>query len=429
MWRATVVYDNHFSGWIAQLSYFQSHASTSYLCGEGWLLILIADPQLWFERGEGQPILKLGVLITGLGMGGAENHLLKLLPKLKHDVFVISLTNKDDIGREMVRNGIRVYYLGLTWINLPAVICRFRKLIRMEKPDVLDTYLIHANLFGRVFGRAFGAGKIICSIRSDYSHFPFLNYLDKATKGLVDLYVPNSKALVRYLHDKNGVPREKICVVPNMIDAEALWDRVDRDFSLKSELGLAEDTFLLLFVGRPHPAKNLPVLLRAIGKCGENVKLALSGDGQESASLKKLSAALGIGDRVFFLGIRTDVPNLLNSADAFVLPSYREGMSNALLEAMAMKKCCIVSDIPQNTDLVQDGVTGLVARTGDVEDLAGKIRQASTSNERAALGDRAHDFVRRHHTPEKVVGQYEAMYANPGNCSHLRHHATGEPKI
>ena len=94
-------------------------------------------------------------LITGLGMGGAERYLLNLLPKVKYNKFIISLTNLNDYGKELEKSGIKIYYLGLneiTGINLPLVIMRFRRVIKHEKPDVLDTYLIHANLFGRVFG-------------------------------------------------------------------------------------------------------------------------------------------------------------------------------------------------------------------------------------------------------------------------------------
>ncbi|MGM5479825.1 MAG: glycosyltransferase, partial [Nanobdellota archaeon] len=140
--------------------------------------------------------MKLGVLITGLGTGGAENHLLKVLPRVSFEVFVVSLTDDDDTGKVLEEKGVRVYYLGLKRFNLCKVILRFRKVLRRERPEVLDTYLIHANLFGRVFGRMFGVKRIVNSVRNDYSDLKCLNFFDRVTQRLVDVYVPNSQALV-----------------------------------------------------------------------------------------------------------------------------------------------------------------------------------------------------------------------------------------
>ncbi|MBW3020953.1 hypothetical protein KY334_06665, partial [Candidatus Woesearchaeota archaeon] len=138
--------------------------------------------------------MKLGIVITGLGTGGAENHLLKVLPKLKIPLFVVSLTNLNDIGKELENKGIKVYYLGLNKFNLLSVIKKYKNILRKEKPSVIDTYLIHANIFGRLFTPR--KIKLINSVRGDYfnrNDFKFskiVKFFDKITRKRVDLWAP-----------------------------------------------------------------------------------------------------------------------------------------------------------------------------------------------------------------------------------------------
>ena len=101
--------------------------------------------------------------------------------------------------------------------------------------------------------------------------------------------------------------------------------------------------------------------------------------------------------------------SILDKSDVFVLPSLKEGMSNALLEAMALKKCCIVSDIPQNKALISDK-TGMVFKTGSAESLARKMKAAFSSHKlRADLGKRASDVVKRRFSMESTLKSYEEV--------------------
>ncbi|MFC1754977.1 glycosyltransferase, partial [Thermoproteota archaeon] len=299
--------------------------------------------------------MKICFLITGLSMGGAEMHLLKLVPRLKCEKFIISLTsdnrfgrrlgNDNQIGTRIEKKGVKIYYLGFNIINIISVINKFKKILKKEKPDILDTYLIHANIFGRLFGRVGNVKKIISSVRNDYSDLKLMNWLDRMTQRKVDLYVPNSHALVNYLHNKNKIPLSKIKVVPNGIDLKELYSKVNKRFDIRKELKLSKNSFVVLYVGRLHQQKNLSTLIRAMREVNEKIYLVIAGDGPEKAHLRGLISSLKLTKRVVLLGKRTDVPNLLNSSDAFILASLKEGMSNALLEAMALKKPCLVSDI------------------------------------------------------------------------------------
>ena len=114
------------------------------------------------------------------------------------------MTNLNDLEKEISAKGIRIYFLGLHKYNFLKIILKFKEIINKEKPDILDTYLIHSNIFGRIFGKIFGIKIIINSVRNDYSDLKIYNFIDKYTRWLVDKYVPNSQALVDYLYYKNN---------------------------------------------------------------------------------------------------------------------------------------------------------------------------------------------------------------------------------
>jgi glycosyltransferase involved in cell wall biosynthesis len=349
--------------------------------------------------------MKVCFLITGLGIGGAEKHLLKLVPRLKFDKFVISLTNKKEIGKEIEKKGVRVYYLGLT----PFIIFKFRKIIKKEKPDILDTYLIHANIFGRIFGRIFGIKKIVNSVRNDYSDLKLLNFLDRMTKGLVDLYIVNSKALIGYIHNKNKVSLKKIKLVPNGIDLKGLYGKLNKKYDIRDELKLPKKSFIIACAARLQKQKNLPVLIKSMKFVNEKTFLVIAGGGPEKKELDNIIAKLNLQKRVFLLGERKDISNIVNSSDIFVLPSLKEGMSNALLEAMALKKCCLVSSIPQNKELIKDKVNGFIFNPKNAKGLAKNIENACKSKKLADFGEKSYVIIKKKYQIDTILKKYEKI--------------------
>ncbi|MGM5485234.1 MAG: glycosyltransferase [Nanobdellota archaeon] len=329
--------------------------------------------------------MKLGIVITGLGTGGAERHLLKVLPEVSHEKFVVSLTSLDTIGKELEKKGVRVYYLKGC---LCKKILQFRKIIVNEKPDVLDTYLIHANIFGRIFGRMFGVKKIVNSVRNDYSDLKVLNFLDRLTKGKVDLFVPNSSALINYLK-RNGVSSDKIKVLPNCVETFS-------GKNIREKLGLSSEDKVIVSTSRFHEQKKIDSLVEAASKM-PGYKFLLVGDGKSREELEEKASS-----NVIFLGERKDIVDVLASSDVFVLPSRKEGMSNSLLEAMSAGLVCVVSDIPQNRAVL--GEMGLYFPVGDSRRLADMIKKAFSKKR---LGEKARKHVLEEHSIPSVVSKYE----------------------
>jgi len=353
--------------------------------------------------------MKIGFVITGLGIGGAEKFLLNLLPNLKYKKFIVSLTNLNDFGMKLERKGIKVYYLGLNKFNFLQTVFKFKRIINYEKPDLLDTYLIHANLYGRLFGKLFGIKKVVCSIRSDYSNFKFLKFLDKITQNLVDLYILNSRALLKYFYNEISTNVKRVKILRNGIDIKEVYNEIEKNFNIRRDLGLKKSSFLVEFVGRLIPDKNLPILIKAIKLCDKKIYLLIVGDGPERRNLKKLINKLKLNNRIFLLGKRKDAINFLNDSNVFVLPSLREGMSRALLEAMALKKVCIVSNINQNKVLIKDGFNGMIFDPRNVNDLAKKIMLVYNDKIQADFGKRCYEIIKNKFNLHEIITQYENL--------------------
>lgn len=126
------------------------------------------------------------------------------------------------------------------------------------------------------------------------------------------------------------------------------------DKKKRSEIGISEDEFLLLSVGELNDNKNHQIILNALPFIDNNIHYAIAGSGENASKLTDIALSLGVADRFHLLGYRTDVNELYKVADAFVLPSIREGLNVSIMEAMASGLPCIVTKIRGNVDMVDE---------------------------------------------------------------------------
>ncbi len=203
-----------------------------------------------------------------------------------------------------------------------------------------------------------------------------------------------------------GVPRERIVNVVNGVEIEQLTAKTNYALHRPGRF---------IYVGRLHPQKGLDILLGAFAvllrQYNKPVCLQLVGDGPISSDIRQLAIKLGIHDQVEFLGKRDDVPNLLAESDIFVLPSFVEGLSNALLEAMACGLPAIASDIPGNAKVIRDDWNGLLFTTGDVDSLVKCMNSLLESkNSRQRLGRSARNTVEQSYSLDNVADRYISLY-------------------
>jgi glycosyltransferase involved in cell wall biosynthesis len=208
-----------------------------------------------------------------------------------------------------------------------------------------------------------------------------------------------------------GVPPDRILTLPNGVDLEVHRpaDASER-LRLRRRLGLAPDGFVGAFVGRLHPVKDVDTLLDATARV-PGLRLAIVGDGPERARLEAKARRLDVDDRVSFRGQSSRAFDVLRAADMFLLSSHGEGMSNALLEAMACGLPCLASRSVGGAAELLDGGRGMLLADGDAEAWAAAIeRVAAQADLRTALGRAASGFVSRALSVEAAADRLAAAY-------------------
>jgi glycosyltransferase involved in cell wall biosynthesis len=209
----------------------------------------------------------------------------------------------------------------------------------------------------------------------------------------------------------HGFSADRIARIPNGVDPIRFAPASDA--AIRAETGVGEES--VLFLGRLDAQKGLDVLLRAwdhVVVRRPAARLLLAGAGPARDALEAYTRKVGLGKSVHFLGARPDPEALLQASEIFVLPSRSEGMSNALLEAMATGLPCVASRIGGNTDLIEHGVSGLLTPPGDVVTLAEALCALLEDPAlRERLGKAARAFILERYAMDRVIRQYTELYA------------------
>ncbi len=305
-----------------------------------------------------------------------ETQLVRLATRLKArgwDIHVVSLTPPKAYVRELEANGISVFSLGIRRkIPNPRPLLQLARLIRRWEPQIVHSHMVHANLVARLVRLFAPVPVLICTARNIDEGGRLRELLYRITDPLCDLTTQVSQAgLERYVKI-GAVPRHKIRYIPNGVDTDHFKPDPDVRVRMRKELGL-EDNFVWLAVGRFDPQKDYHNMLQAFAHVvekGVKTVLLIAGDGPLRPAMERLAVELGLGDRVRFLGVRQDVPKLMNAADAYVMSSAWEGMPMVLLEASATGLPIVATDVGGNSEIVLHGKTGFLIPPKDPEALA-----------------------------------------------------------
>jgi len=207
------------------------------------------------------------------------------------------------------------------------------------------------------------------------------------------------------------VPNHKITVVPNGIDCERF--RAGRPI-LKSAPEF-KDKLLIGYVGRLAPEKNLNILLPAVKELLTklpSVALLLCGEGPERGSLQALANRLGIDKNVFFLGQRSDLPDVYASSDVFVLPSLSEGTPLSVLEAMAAKTPVVASRVGGVPKILEEGRVGLLVDAGNAQELQSALLDLLSSPERRLyFGQAGFEAAQSKYSSRAMTQVYLSIYS------------------
>ena len=361
---------------------------------------------------------KILFVITGLGRGGAETQLTQLALRLKArgwEVKVVSIMPPQAYEEVLRAADIPVVSLGVRskWPDLRPVFRLIRE-IRQWRPQVIHSFMFHANLLARLVQSWVSVPVLLCSIRT-FHEGNLREWLYRWTDRLCTLTTHVSQEGMRHYVNSRTVPAHKMVYLPNGVDTTLFHS--DNDFYLRQRatLGFQKDHFLWLAVGRLVPAKNYFLLLQAFAQVSiefPSAYLWIAGEGRERARIEDMAKELGVQRRVSLLGIRTDVPDLMRVADAFVLSSAWEGMPNVVLEAAASGLPVISTRVSGVGDIVLDGETGYLVPPKDSKALAQAMLRLMRLPEpvRRQMGQKARAHVREHFDIEHIVDRWEDLY-------------------
>lgn len=393
---------------------------------------------------EGDPAGPFGVeLITGktgrppliahvlnrLDVGGLETVVVELINAtggraLRHAV--ICLTEYTDFRYRIRVAGVPCYALGKRPGKDPSVYWRLWRLLRQLKPDLLQTYNI-GTIDAAIPAFLAGVRTIVHAERGRSAEDPTgaqvrYNRLRRLLNPLTDHYIVVSDDLHQWLAEVVGVSRHKISRIYNGIDlshyplAKRPVDPLRKALPTAFTAGART---IFITVGRLDPVKDQAGLIRAFGQAvaregrgGKRLRLVIVGDGAEGTALRTLTEEIGLAHQVLFAGKRDNVADLLMSADVFVCSSVAEGISNAILEAMACARPVIATEVGGNPELVVREQTGFLVPAGRPEALAEAMGRYVTEPQLVHChGDAGRRRVAAHFRLDRMVDNYLQIYS------------------
>ena len=359
---------------------------------------------------------------TDLALGGAETQVVHLATRLKSrnwDVRVISLMPPRAYVVELQAAGVSVFSLDIKRkVPDPRPFLRLARLIRVWRPEIVHSHMVHANILARIVRPLVRVPVLVCTAhtideRGRKGSGRLREFLYRLTDPFCDLTTQVSQAgLERYIQ-VGAVPRHKIRYIPNGVDTERFKPNLEDRLKVRKELGV--DGFAWLAVGRFDPPKDYPNMLQAFARVvreRSHTTLLIAGDGPLRKAMESMALDLGISGYVRFLGIRRDVSQLMNAADAYVMSSSWEGMPMVLLEASATGLPIVATDVGGNREVVLDGITGFLVPARNPEALAeAMLRMMDLPEEkRREMGKAAHKHIEENFSLDRVVDMWEALY-------------------
>jgi glycosyltransferase involved in cell wall biosynthesis len=369
--------------------------------------------------------MKILHVITGLEGGGAERQLVNLLRnsagnQVQHEV--VSLLDGGVYERDVRATGTELHTLDMARSRFsPLALFRLASLIHRSRPDIVQTWLYHADLIGLLAARLAGSAPVVWTLRSsqlELNHYSRLTGL--TIKALSHLsrwpaaILSNSTAGMN-AHIAFGYRPRWTRVIPNGIDTNMFRPSEAVRKEVRAELGVDADTPLIGCIARCDPMKDHLNVFSAFARVAADARLLLAGKGTEPDN-HKLTAKIRIGglgpERVIRLGDRRDTHRIIAALDILVLGSaFGEGFPNAVGEAMACGVPCVATDVGDNAAIV--GGCGRIVPPRNPQALAEATSQllALSSDERRALGLRARERIQKDYSLSAMVRRYSDVYA------------------
>ena len=370
--------------------------------------------------------MKIVHVITSLNDGGAEGVLFRLCTTdTVHRHLVISLSIEGKYGPLLRAKGISVIALGMKPNRLPLLaLIRLVYLFLKHKPDLVQTWMPHADLLGGIAGRLAGVKSVVWGVRhtsldqrfSKKTTIWIVSLLAKLSWWLPSRIAVCSKQAIN-AHEALGYDRTKMRYIPNGYDSGDFSAKTKEADNLRAEWGVEPITALIGTVGRYDPQKDHSNLLQALQLLQArkiDMRCVLVGMNLNAENRELLSQinALNLANTVMLLGMRKDIPVVMSALDLHILPSaYGEAFPNVVAEAMACETPCVVTDVGDAAYIVGD--TGWVVPPNDAEALASAIEKALKERHKGQwpqLCLSARQRIQQHFDIQKMISAYHELW-------------------
>ena len=355
-------------------------------------------------------------LSTSSGPGGAERMVSTLAAALNQGQFrtIVVLFRSGWLQTECEARGVRTCVMPL---GGPFNLQWFRaclRLLRKEQVALIHAHEFSAILCGWVVAMLAGVPLVATVHGKNYFWEKLRRRVTYRLVSRQGTIVAVSQDLKQFICDRVGVQEQRVEVIYNGVaPAQMITDEEVQ--TCRAELGVSGCYPVLGVVGSLYPVKGHRFLLEAMPEIlrrWPTAQLLVIGRGELDVVLKEQVEQLAIGANVQFLGMRQDVPRLLSLMDVFVLPSLSEGLSIALLEAMASGKPVVATRVGGNPELIDHGKTGFLVQPEDARDLATNLlKLLSDPGMMQQFGRQAAERVSQHFSMEQMVDLYRDLYA------------------
>ena len=369
--------------------------------------------------------IRVALVITELNVGGAERCLTQLaigLDRRHFEPLVIVIAPRPLDEQQTLVNLLEAAQVPVRFLNasskwqLPIGVWRLRKALEAFEPDVIQSFLFHADVLTRLAG-----GGRRCHLFLGLRVADPLRWRQRCERWAArqaTAVVCVSESVSEYARDEAEIQAEKLVVIPNAIDVEI--QRSVKPLDLTS-IGVGESRRVILSVGRLHPQKGMDWLLKTMPGVFERLPehdLLIVGTGPDETRLRAQARDLQIDDRVHFAGWRDDVPRLMAASSQLVLTSRWEGMPNVVLEAMAAALPIVATNTHGMRELLGADHTRQTVEFGDSLALTERLTSFGRGDELAArIGAANLSRAVDHFSLEGMVSAYESLYQSHSHGS------------
>ncbi len=362
--------------------------------------------------------MKYKVLHVVLSMetGGLENGIVNLINNADNDNFIVDvlcLREKGTLVQRIQNENSKVIFDGN---QNPSLLTAIKKIYKACKDGHYQ--VVHSHGFTTMFASylATKLTKTTIIMNGEHGTLYYASFrqrlLQKWLFKSMDINLTVSNELKDKIKKEFNISNGNFKPIINGVDSDTFKPNLCS--SIRGELNIMRSDIIIGSVGRLESIKNYPSLIKAFSlalNSNPHIHLVLAGDGSERSNLETLVAQLNITGRVHFLGSRDDIPNVMNSFDLFVLPSFSEGLSNTLLEAMSCGVPVIASHVGGNPEIVKLGVSGFLYPSNDIDALTRILCDICNSQgDIWKLSKSARDHILNHYSLQSMVNNYEDVY-------------------